>query len=124
MLRRSRAMARTMGRTAVTWPGAEPLRGPDELVPKFVTSRTLAEATWNCDRNPRRRGRILRELKRQPGGSILKYGNGPLDRALMEHDLIDEFHLLLTAVAAGAGQHPVEGDPGFSLVVAGRCEAV
>ena len=32
----------------------------------------------------------------------------PLDATLMEHGLIDEFHLLLTPVAIGQGQHMFE----------------
>ena len=42
----------------------------------------------------------------------MKYGNGPLDQVLMADGLIDEFHLLLTPVAAGSGQHLFEGNPG------------
>jgi riboflavin biosynthesis pyrimidine reductase len=33
---------------------------------------------------------------------------GPLDAALMEHGLIDEFHLFLTPVAIGKGKHLFE----------------
>jgi dihydrofolate reductase len=53
-----------------------------------------------------------------PGGSIAKYGNGPLDVTLMEHNLIDEFHLLLTPVAVGRGQHmfaDLDGSPQLTL---------
>ena len=57
---------------------------------------------------------FVADLKRQPGGSIVKYGNGPLDRALMASNLIDEFHLLLTPVAAGSGQHLFEEIDGAS----------
>jgi dihydrofolate reductase len=48
----------------------------------------------------------------------VKYGNGPLDQVLMANNLIDEFHLLLTPVAAGSGQHMFEeihGAPQLSL---------
>ena len=93
-------------------------------IPKFVASRTLTEATWNSTVIQGDVVKFVTDLKRQPGGSILKYGNGPLDRALMEHALIDEFHLLLTPVAVGAGQHLFEGNPGFPVVVADRREAV
>jgi dihydrofolate reductase len=48
------------------------------------------------------------ELKTQPGGHIVKYGNGPLDATLMAHGLVDEFHILLTPVAVGTGQHLFE----------------
>ena len=51
---------------------------------------------------------FVADLKHRPGRSIVKYGNGPLDRALMAARLIDEFHLLLTLVAAGSGRHLFE----------------
>ncbi|HXN59016.1 MAG TPA: dihydrofolate reductase family protein [Acidimicrobiales bacterium] len=45
--------------------------------------------------------------------------NGPLDATLMEHGLVDEFHLLITPVAVGRGQHmfeAIEGGPALHLV--------
>jgi dihydrofolate reductase len=50
--------------------------------------------------------------------TFLKYGNGPLDVPSMEHGLIDEFHLPLTPVVVGAGQHLFEvinGAPRLTL---------
>jgi dihydrofolate reductase len=47
-------------------------------------------------------------LKRNGGQNLLRYGNGPLDATLIEHGLIDEFHLFLTPVAIGKGQHLFE----------------
>jgi dihydrofolate reductase len=61
---------------------------------------------------------FVASLKRRSTGNILKYGNGPLDVSLMENGLIDEFHLLLTPVAFGAGQHLFEvinGAPRLTL---------
>jgi dihydrofolate reductase len=87
-------------------------------IPKFVASKTLTEATWNATIIPGDVAGFVADLKRQPGGSIVKYGNGPLDRLLMANNLIDEFHLLLTPVAAGSGQHMFEeihGAPQLSL---------
>ena len=43
-----------------------------------------------------------------PGRNILKYGTGRLDRTLMEHDLIDEFHFVVCSVALGGGQRLFE----------------
>lgn len=77
-------------------------------IPKFVASTTLTEATWNAIVIPGDVIDFVADLKRQPGGTIVKYGNGPLDRPLMENNLIDQFHLLLTPVAAGSGQHLFE----------------
>jgi dihydrofolate reductase len=87
-------------------------------IPKFVASTTLTEATWNATVIPGDVAAFVADLKRQPGGIILKYGNGPLDRLLMANDLVDEFHLLLTPVAAGSGQHmfeEIDGAPQLSL---------
>jgi dihydrofolate reductase len=103
---------------------AYPAMTPDPFVdrmnsiPKFVASRTLTQATWNATVIPGDVVGFVADLKRQPGGSIVKYGNGPLDRALMASNLIDEFHLLLTPVAAGSGQHlfeEIDGAPRLSL---------
>ena len=87
-------------------------------IPKFVASKTLRETTWNATVIAGDVGDFVTELKREPGGTIVKYGNGPLDRPLMAHNLIDEFHLLLTPVAAGSGQHlfeEIQGAPQLSL---------
>ena len=87
-------------------------------IPKFVASKTLTEATWNATVIPGDVANFVADLKDQPGGSIVKYGNGALDRVLMAGNLIDEFHLLLTPVAAGSGQHlfeEIQGAPQLSL---------
>jgi dihydrofolate reductase len=77
-------------------------------IPKFVASKTLTETTWNATVIPGDVASFVTDLKRQPGGAIVKYGNGPLDQVLMADNLIDEFHLLLTPVAAGSGRHLFE----------------
>lgn len=87
-------------------------------IPKFVASRTLTQTAWNATVVPGDVADFVAELKDQPGGSIVKYGNGALDRVLMAANLIDEFHLLLTPVAAGVGQHlfeEIQGAPQLSL---------
>jgi dihydrofolate reductase len=88
------------------------------LIPKFVASATLTQADWNATVIPGDVADFVAEWKRQPGGNLVKYGNGPLDRVLMANNLIDEFHLLLTPVAAGSGQHlfeEIKGGPQLSL---------
>jgi dihydrofolate reductase len=87
-------------------------------IPKFVASRTLTEATWNATVITGDLADFVADLKRRPGGTIVKYGYGPLDQVLMANNLIDEFHLLLTPVAAGSGQHlfeEIQGAPHLSL---------
>ena len=88
-------------------------------IPKYVASTTLREATWNATVIDGDVASFVADLKQQPGGNIIKYGNGPLDVTLMEHGLIDEFHLLLTPVAVGRGQHlfdDIDTAPSLNLV--------
>lgn len=98
---------------------------PDDFVermnsiPKYVASTTLREATWNSSVIEGDVASFVADLKQQPGGNIVKFGNGPLDATLMEHGLIDEFHLLMTPVAVGRGQHmfeAIENGPALNLV--------
>jgi dihydrofolate reductase len=77
-------------------------------IPKFVASTTLRQATWNATVIDGEVAAFVANLKRQPGQNLLKYGTGPLDATLMKNGLIDEFHLLLTPVAVGRGQHLFE----------------
>lgn len=77
-------------------------------IPKYVASTTLREATWNATVINGDVAPFVADLKQQTGGDIIKYGNGPLDVTLMENGLIDEFHLLITPVAIGRGQHLFE----------------
>ena len=87
-------------------------------LPKFVASTTLQEAGWNSTIIDGDVAAFVSDLKQQPGGTIVKYGNGPLDATLMEHGLIDEFHLLMTPVALGRGTHlfeSIDGAPPLEL---------
>jgi len=88
-------------------------------IPKFVASTTLRETTWNARVIEGDVASFVSHLKKQPGGDIVKYGNGPLDATLMDHGLIDEFHLLVTPVAVGKGQHlfeSIDNAPSLKLV--------
>lgn len=99
----------TMDREA---PGA-PVEFIDRMnsLPKYVASTTLQETSWNATLIKGDVATRVAELKQQPGLNILKYGTGPLDRVLLEHGLIDEFHFLLVPVALGRGQRLFEDLP-------------
>ena len=77
-------------------------------IPKFVASTTPRELTWNATTIDGDVASFVDDLKRNGGQNLLKFGNGPLDATLMEHGLIDEFHLWLTPVAIGKGTHLFE----------------
>jgi len=78
-------------------------------LPKHVASKTLREATWNATVIQGDVAKEVAKLKAQPGKNIMKYGCGSLDKTLVEHDLIDEFHFTIFPVIAGKGQRLFEG---------------
>jgi len=78
-------------------------------IPKFVASTTLRETTWNATVIEGDVAAYVDALKKEPGGNIVKYGNGLLDTTLMRHGLIDEFHFLVAPVGVVKGQHLFEG---------------
>jgi dihydrofolate reductase len=72
---------------------------------KYVVSRTLDQPTWR-DTTIIRDNVIesVRGLKAQPGRTIMTDGSSQLVHALLEHDLVDELHLLLYPLALGSGK--------------------
>jgi len=77
--------------------------------PKFVVSKTLEEVEWNNSRLIK--GSIAEEvtkLKQQPGKDILIFGSGQLVPTLIQHDLIDEYRLLVYPVVLGSGKRLFE----------------
>jgi dihydrofolate reductase len=73
--------------------------------PKYVVSTTLEKADWN--NTTLIKGNVAAEiskLKQQPGGNIVIVGSGQLLDALMRHDLIDEYRLMLHPVVLGSGK--------------------
>ena len=72
---------------------------------KYVVSRTLKKPIWR-DTTIIRDNVIesVRALKAQPGKNILTDGSSQLVHALLEHDLVDELHLLLYPLTLGTGK--------------------
>ena len=91
-------------------------------IDKYVASTTLEEPAWNNTHVLE--GDLadaVRELKERPGENILMYGAGPVARELVEHGLVDEFHLWVHPVVVGRpaeGEGPFDGYPNttFELV--------
>ncbi|MFO7320456.1 MAG: dihydrofolate reductase family protein [Chloroflexota bacterium] len=97
---------------AAAWPqskdeGAEYFNS----VRKYVVSTTLASADWN--NSVLIRDNVVEEinnLKRQDGGSIVVHGSGRLIQTLMQHDLVDEYRLLVYPLVLGKGQRLFESE--------------
>jgi dihydrofolate reductase len=74
-------------------------------MPKYVVSSTLEDPEWNNSKVLG--GDVVEEvsrLKRELDGDIVVYGSIRLVRALIEHDLVDEFRLMVYPVVLGAGE--------------------
>ena len=74
-------------------------------MPKYVVSTTLDRGQWNNttvirDNAPDE----VRKLKQRVDGDILVNGSGQLVQTLMEHDLIDEYRLMVFPIVLGAGK--------------------
>jgi dihydrofolate reductase len=72
---------------------------------KYVVSSTLAEPEWS--NSVVLGGDVAGEvgkLREAAGGDVLVNGSGRLVEALVEHDLVDEYRLMVFPVVLGAGR--------------------
>lgn len=74
--------------------------------PKYVVSRTLTEATaWrNSTLIAGDVVEAIRALKAQPGNAMYVDGSSVLVHTLAQHDLVDEYNLLVYPIALGSGK--------------------
>jgi dihydrofolate reductase len=107
---------RTYESYAAAWPGrdgeyADKLNG----MPKYVVSSTLSDPEWSnttvLQGDP---ASAVGELKEQVDGDLLVQGSAQLTYALMEHDLVDEWRLMIFPIVVGAGKR-FFGDPGKAV---------
>jgi dihydrofolate reductase len=78
---------------------------------KYVVSSTLSEATWQNseivtgDDLPA----AIAELKRGDGGDLLVAGSRQLVQTLAQHDLVDEYRLMVHPIVLGSGKRLFDG---------------
>ena len=99
---------RTYEGFAAAWPSMKDDVGfADRMnsMPKYVVSSTLHNATWNNTRILR--GNLVDEinkLKQAPGNDLLVAGSGQLVQSLAQHQLVDEYRLMIFPVVLGSGK--------------------
>jgi dihydrofolate reductase len=91
------------------WPSApadDPIAPTLNNLPKYVVSATLEEPlSW--DNSQLIKGDVAEEvtkLKQEPGNELQVIGSGELVQTLMDHDLVDEYRLMITPLVLGTGK--------------------
>jgi len=72
---------------------------------KYVVSKTLQQVTWN--NSMLIKSSVMEEvskLKAMQGVDILVVGSGQLVHTLMQHDLVDEYRLMVFPIILGGGE--------------------
>ena len=72
--------------------------------PKIVFSRSLSVSEWPYTRISGDVSAEIGALKQQPGRDIMVYGGSTFVSSLIQHDLIDEYHLFINPVVLGSGK--------------------
>jgi dihydrofolate reductase len=95
---------------AAAWPNMTEIAGKyaDMMngYTKIVVSTTLEEVEWNNSKLIKKNiPEEISKLKQLTGKDILVFGSSELIHTLMEHNLIDEYRLMVFPVVVGSGKH-------------------
>jgi dihydrofolate reductase len=98
------------------WPNASEeeraIAEPLNTLPKYVASRTLSEplAWQNSTLLQGEAPDAVRALKQDEGGDLHVIGSPDFAQTLMEHDLVDEYRLMIDPVVVGGGKRLFRDD--------------
>ncbi len=107
---------RTWQAMAQAWPAraGDPFADRMNEVPKYVASRTLSQQdlTWSGSTLLPRDDVIgaVRDLRARDGKGLQVMGSASLARQLVEHDLVDEYRLMIEPVLLGGGKRVLPED--------------
>ncbi|ORV85633.1 deaminase [Mycobacterium interjectum] len=107
---------RTWQTMAAAWPdrGGDPFADRMNEIPKYVASRTLTqdELTWTGSALLPADDAIgaIRQLRARDGRAIQVMGSPSLAAQLIEHDLVDEYRLMIEPILLGGGKRLFPGD--------------
>jgi dihydrofolate reductase len=98
------------------WPTAPQeeaaVAGPLNSLPKYVASRTLTDPL-DWQNSTVLAGDVpaaVAALKRESGRDVHVIGSGELVQTLMQHDLVDEYRLMINPILVGGGKRLFRGD--------------
>jgi len=101
---------RTWQTMAAAWPGraGDPFADRVNEIPKYVASRTLTQEdlTWSGSTLLPAEDAIgaVRELRARDGKAMQVWGSSSLAAQLVEHDLVDEYRLMIEPIVLGGGK--------------------
>ena len=107
---------RTWQAMAGAWPdrAGDPYADRMNSLPKYVASRTLTQddLTWsNSTLLPADDAMgAVSELRARDGGDLQVWGSASLATQLVEHDLVDEYRLMIEPILLGGGKRVFPGD--------------
>ena len=91
---------------AAAWPSRDgEFADKVNSMPKYVVSSTLEHAEWN--NSTVLKGDVVGDvtkLRQELDGDIYVHGSCQLAQTLIEHDLVDELHLMVFPVVLGTGK--------------------
>ena len=86
-------------------PAGDPFGDMMNAPKKYVVSKTIQNPQWRHTTVIRDNViDAVRRLKAEPGKNIMTDGSSQLVHTLIEHDLVDELHLLLYPISVGGGK--------------------